>query len=86
VDGGVIHIQFPPPSVTLSVFVTGEMDHLQTHSLSLSHTHTQILKVSQLLKLLFMPLELLINPLTLSLVPLVRPLRNFKVGKSFLSV
>lgn len=32
VGGGVIHIQFPPPSVTLSVFVAGEMDHLHTHS------------------------------------------------------
>lgn len=28
----VIHIQFPPPSVTPSVFVVAEMDHRQTHT------------------------------------------------------
>ena len=41
VGGGVIHIQFPPPSVTLSVFVAGEMDHLRTHT----HTHTHTLYI-----------------------------------------
>lgn len=49
---GVIHIQFPPPSVTLSAFVVGEMDHLQTHSPSFfiphTDTHTDSLSVTNL--------------------------------------
>lgn len=81
--GEVIHIQFPPPCVTLSVFVITEMDHQQTHIHSLFF-HSQRL-CHKHLKPLFLPPELFINPLKRQRCPLSHLKGLKKKKKSFVS-